>query len=182
MLFKFFISVIFHIGCQSFISGFYDFTVRSEESCPGLINLIGIESPGLTASDPLAKIVCKMVTDLIPAGINPNFDPTEKPKLRFRDLDDEKRQELIESDPNWGEIVCRCNNVTRAEILAAANNPLGVKTLAGIKYRTRAAMGRCASGYCLGRIADLLVSECGLSPDGIVLRSPKGKLFFGGEK
>ena len=162
--------------------GFYDFTIRSEKSVPGLINLIGIESPGLTASLPIAKTVCGMVKDLIPAEPNPDFDPTQPPKLRFRDLDDDQRQKLIESDPNWGEIVCRCRNITKAEILAAANNPLGVRTLSAIKYRTRATMGRCSSGYCLGRIADILVSDCGLSPDEICLRSPEGKLFNGGKK
>lgn len=162
--------------------GFYDFTVRSESAVHGLINLIGIESPGLTASVPIAKRVCKMVQNLIPAEKDPNFDPAQEKKLRFRDLDDQARQKLIESDPNWGEIVCRCRNVTKAEILAAANNPLGIRTLSGIKYRTRATMGRCSSGYCLGRIADILVTECGLSPDEIFLRSPGGKLFCGGKK
>ena len=162
--------------------GFYDFTIRSEGAVPGLINLIGIESPGLTASVPIAKTVCKMVRELIPAEKDPNFDPTRPPAVRFRDLSDEERQRLIQSDPNWGEIVCRCRNVTKAEILAALDNPLGVKTLSGIKYRTRAATGRCASGYCLGRIADVLVSHCGLSRDEIILRSPQSKLFPGGEK
>ena len=47
--------------------------------------------------------LCEMVKELIPTDPNPDFDPTEPPKLRFRDLDDIQRQELIEQDPNWGE-------------------------------------------------------------------------------
>ena len=46
--------------------------------------------------------------------------------------------------------------ITKAEILEAINNPLGVETLTGIKYRCRAMMGRCQGGYCETRIAGLL--------------------------
>ena len=161
--------------------GFQDFTIRSEPSCRGLINLIGIESPGLTASVPIAKRVCAMVLELVPAEKNPNFDPTRKAPPCFRRLSDEQKQELIASDPDWGEIVCRCKNVTKAEIKNAIDNPLGVKTVSAVKYRTRATTGRCQSGYCLGKIADILVSHGGLSPEEISLRGRGSELFAGGD-
>ena len=161
--------------------GFFDFTIRAEESCRGLINLIGIESPGLTASVPIAKRVRKLAEEFLPMEKKADFDPTRKPTPVFRNLSDAERARLIKEDPNWGEIVCRCRNVTKAEILAAANNPLGVRTVAAIKYRTRATTGRCQAGYCLGRIADILINDLGMSPEEVTLRGA-GSEFFTGER
>lgn len=47
--------------------GFRDFTIihEAEKGFPGFINLIGIESPGLTASPAIAKIVGEMVQGLL---------------------------------------------------------------------------------------------------------------------
>ena len=63
---------------------------------------------------------------------------------------------MIKEDENYGEIICRCETITKAEILVAINNPLGVETVTGIKYRTRAMMGRCQGGYCQTRITKLI--------------------------
>ena len=66
---------------------------------------------------------------------------------------------MIRENPDYGEIVCRCEKVTRAEVLAAIHNPLHVTTMTGIKYRTRAMMGTCQSGFCQMRIEQMLEEE-----------------------
>ena len=63
--------------------------------------------------------------------------------------------------PVYGEIFCRCEKVTKAEILQAIHNPLGVRTVNGVKVRTRATMGRCQGGYCETRITEALHQELG---------------------
>lgn len=162
--------------------GFRDFVIRAEESCPGLVNLIGIESPGLTASVPIARLVCRLVGGFIPLEENPGFDPVRKPPIRFRDKSPEERAALVASNPDWGEVVCRCRNVTRREILDALENPLGVRTVTAVKYRTRACSGRCQGGYCLSRIADIMLREFGMRPEEITLRGPGSELFCKGAK
>ena len=44
-----------------------DFVIKdeTERGLEGLINLIGIESPGLTASPAIAKVVADMVSNII---------------------------------------------------------------------------------------------------------------------
>jgi len=69
--------------------------------------------------------------------------------------------------------------VTKHEVLHALRNPLGVKTLAGIKFRSRVTMGRCNGGYCLPRIVDMLQKEGGWTSDSFVLRGPSSPLFVG---
>jgi glycerol-3-phosphate dehydrogenase len=57
--------------------------------------------------------------------------------------------------PNNGGIVCHCELVTQADIDRALCGPLPAKTLAGLKRRTRATMGRCQGFYCTARLAAL---------------------------
>ena len=97
------------------------------------------------------------------------FDPIRKPIPRFAEMTLEERVEAIREDPNYGQIFCRCENVTKAEVLAALHNPLGVHTVTGIKNRTRSMMGRCQGGYCQTRITELIEKELGLSPEDVGL-------------
>ena len=59
------------------------------------------------------------------------------------------------NEPGYGEIVCHCEMVTRREIEAALSGKLPAGSLAGLKRRTRATMGRCQGFYCSARLAEL---------------------------
>ena len=98
---------------------------------------------------------------------------------RFADCTKEEQEALICENPDYGEIVCRCNKVTRAEILSAIRNPLGARTMAAVKYRTRCMMGRCQGGYCQMRIAQMLEAEAGLGPCEVMYARDGSPLFFG---
>ena len=159
--------------------GFRDFVIREEESCPGLINLVGIESPGLTSSLPIARRVVEIVgqgMDLVPRA---DFQPERRGIPRFREKSPEEQAALIAQDPEYGDVVCRCRTITRAELRRAVENPLGVKTLAGIKYRAWATTGRCNGGYCLPKLAQMLVEDYGLDPTQVTYRGPGSPLFTG---
>lgn len=157
--------------------GYRDFVVQEDR--PGFIDLIGIESPGLTASLPLAREVAALVgrtLDLVPRE---DFQPRRQGIRRFRDQSPEGQAALIAADPDYGEVVCRCQTVTRAELRQAVENPLGVRTLAGIKYRAWATTGRCHGGYCLPKIAQMLVEDYGLAPEEVTYRGAGSPLFTG---
>jgi glycerol-3-phosphate dehydrogenase len=57
--------------------------------------------------------------------------------------------------PGNGGIVCHCELVTRREIRQALEGPLACHSLAGLKRRTRATMGRCQGFYCSAELSDL---------------------------
>jgi glycerol-3-phosphate dehydrogenase len=136
-----------------------DFVLETREKAPNVINLVGIESPGLTSALPLARRAVALFAekeDLIP---NHNFNPRRKGILNFDQQSDSAKRSLIEKDANYGEIICRCEKITKAEILQAVHNCLGVDTVTGIKNRTRATMGRCQGGYCETRIAQIVQEE-----------------------
>ena len=150
-----------------------------DELAPRAVNLIAMESPGLTASVAIARYVIGMMREREPFGENPDFDPVRKGILRFSRLDPETQARLIAENPDYGELICRCQKVTRAELLQAIHNPLGVRTVTGVKYRTRAMMGRCQGGYCQMRITRMLEEELGIAPEEITYAREGSRMFFG---
>ena len=79
-------------------------------------------------------------------------------------MTDEERAEAIRENPDYAKIVCRCEMVTEAEIRDAIRRPLGARSVAAVKLRTRAGMGRCQGGFCSPRVVEILAEELGLSP------------------
>lgn len=156
-----------------------DFLLECPDHIPGVVNLIGIESPGLTSALPIARRVVGMIAAREPLVPNPHFNPVRRGIRRFCQADRALQRQMVADNPDYGEIVCRCENVTRAEIVAAIHNPLGVHTVNGIKVRTRASMGRCQGGYCETRITALLQEELGIPPTDIRLTNGRAWMFTG---
>lgn len=156
-----------------------DFVLECRAEAPNVVNLVGIESPGITSALPLARRAVALMAAQEELTPNPDFDPRRKGIRRFTDMDANERRAAIEKDPNYGEIICRCEEVTKAEILQAIHNPLGVRTVDGIKVRTRATMGRCQGGYCQTRITELLQQELGQDLTQVEL-GPEGSWLFTG--
>lgn len=163
------------------VGGYADFLIRRTPGHDHLIHLIGIESPGLTAAPAIAeRVIDEILAAAEPLGLKPETERVRRPwPTRFDELSEPEKARLVAEDPNHGDIVCRCEGVTKAEFLHALENPLGVKTLAGIKFRCRATMGRCSGGYCLPRMVDILQEDHGWAPDDFVLRGPMSPAFAG---
>lgn len=135
-----------------------DFIIRHEPKSRGLVNVAGIQSPGLTASPAIALMVCDILKD---NGL------TMRKKLIFRRLRKksihlfatsfDKTKKLIKKNKSYGDIVCRCEMVSAKEIKDSIKR--GAKTLDGIKFRTRAQAGRCHGSFCTTRLMKILSEE-----------------------
>lgn len=163
---------------SSKVGGFGDFVIEEVPEAPGVMHLVGIESPGLTAAPAIAMDVSSWVRERIPATGNPEFKKSWSSVRRTREEELESISELIGEDPGYGEIICRCEMVTRREIVDAINNELDATSLNAIKYRSRATMGRCQGGFCGPRIIDLLI-EHGKEPESLTLNGGGSWLFMG---
>lgn len=159
--------------------GFRDFVIKEEEECPGLINLIGIESPGFTASAPIARMVRDILSRHLKLDKKSDFNPIRKGRVRFRELPQEEQEKLIAADPEYGEIICRCQTVTKREIRDAIENILGARSLSSIKYRAWCLTGRCNGGYCMSKIVDILVNDYHIPADEITYRGNGSEMFSG---
>ncbi len=157
-----------------------DFKIEiNDQLAPHAVNLIGIESPGLTAAVPIARHVVELMKERENFEENPEFQPIRKGIVRFDRLSLEEKQRLIEENPDYGEIICRCEKVTKAELLQAIHNPLGVHTMVGIKYRTRSMMGRCQGGYCQMRLEQLLEEELGIKETEVLYARQGSQVLMG---
>lgn len=150
-----------------------------DDIAPRAVNLVGIESPGLTASVPIAEHVVKLMKEREALREKADFNPIRKGSVRFSRLSAAEQEELIRENPDYGEIICRCQKVSKAEILNAIHNPLGVHTMVGMKYRTRAMMGRCQGGYCQMRISQMLEEECNLKETELEYARQGSHFLFG---
>ena len=157
-----------------------DFIIR--EDLENFINMIGMESPGLTSSPAIAKLVVQMIKKKMDLEEKTDFNPVRKRTTPFSESTRTKQASLIKADPSYGEIVCRCEHVSKREVLDALNNPISEKTISAVKYRTRAGMGRCHGGFCLPKIVEILKEEYGVPPEEIKLKNLDSPLFVGKTK
>jgi glycerol-3-phosphate dehydrogenase len=164
-------------GCET--SG--DFLIQEDPKVERFINLMGIESPGLSAAPAIAKMVIGMINKKEDLKDKDDFI-TRTYRPRFNKLDLESKEKLIKSHQRHGHLICRCENVTEKEIMETLDNPLGIKTLAGVKYRSRATMGRCQGGFCRARIVRIMEERYDLGVDEITFRGSGSELFIGRTK
>lgn len=149
-----------------------------ENPGPGFWSLIGVKTPGLTCAEALGRLLAGQAAVYLNAGEDPAFQPRRKAICRARALPLPERQALIRRDPDYGEILCACEGVTRAEVLEAVRR--GAVTVDGVKRRTGAAMGRCQGSRCAGKIAELLAGELGLPVAAVTKDGPGSWLVKGG--
>ncbi len=135
-----------------------DFIIGPSHVNNKFINVAGIQSPGLTCAFSISKLVVNILKDLgIKLRNNNKFMPVRKRLMKFNKENYEKNRELFKKDNQYGEIVCRCEKVTEAEIVEEIRK--GANTLDEIKFRTRAGMGRCQGGYCTLKVMKILARE-----------------------
>ncbi|MBR2323227.1 MAG: NAD(P)/FAD-dependent oxidoreductase [Clostridia bacterium] len=134
----------------------------------GYVNLSGVRSTGLTLSIAMGKYV---VQQLLMRGANfklkDDFIKTRKGIIKFSEQTSEVKEELLKQNPLYGNVICRCETVTEAEILQAIHRPLGAKSVDAVKRRVRAGMGRCQGGFCGPKVIEILARELGVSTDKI---------------
>ena len=163
-----------------------DFVIESPQ--PGFINCVGIESPGLSASPAIAEMVEKMLIDAGAAEkLKSNYDPKVRGIIRFKELTSEEKNSLIDEEPAYGRVVCRCEEITEGEILEAIRRNPPARDIDGVKRRTRAGMGRCQGGFCMPSVAEILSDELGIPFEQVTKSGQGSEITFertktGGDK
>ncbi len=160
------------INSKQFIRSFTGIRARSstddfiieETEVKGFINVAGIQSPGLTSSPAIAEMVIGILKD---AGLewedNNEFDPYRKPIVTKKPLQPLKDIKQFIELPlgSKDRIVCRCEQVREDEIVDALHRGIRIKTVDGVKRRTRAGMGWCQGEFCKPRVIEIMEREYG---------------------
>ena len=140
----------------------HEFIIGEVKGAPHFIDCAAIESPGLTSSPAIGKMVGDMLFDMLKPKKKEHWIAKRKGIKSTQNLSIEERNALIKENPAYGNIICRCESITEGEILDAIHRPLGARSLDGIKRRTRAGMGRCQAGFCTPRSMEILHRELGI--------------------
>lgn len=159
-----------------------DFQVGMSDITRRFINAGAIQSPGVGSSPAIARMVRDILcadaeAEGTPVGENPDFDPHRDRPVRFHELTHEQQDELIRERPEYGRIVCRCEQITEGEILDALRSPIVPTTIDAIKRRTRAGMGRCQGGFCQAKVLEIIARELGCEPMDVRLGGPGSEVL-----
>ncbi len=155
-----------------------DFLIEPSKKVPGLIHAAGIQSPGLTASPAIGGYIRDLLKKQgLELREKTNVVRSLPPMPAVRNMSPEEADLLHKDDPAWTRIVCRCESVSEAEIVNAIRK--GHTTLDGIKFYTRAGMGRCQGGFCSYRIIKLIARETGMTPEEVTRRGRTGTILRG---
>ncbi|WP_419748650.1 NAD(P)/FAD-dependent oxidoreductase [Clostridium perfringens] len=139
-----------------------DFIIEEVEDAKNFINVIGIDSPGLTAAPAIGVYVVNMIKEKLDLVEKKNFKKTREKIIRFAELSLEEKNRLIKEKPAYGHMVCKCEFVTEGEIVEAIHRPIKALTVDAIKRRTRASMGGCQGVGCTLPISKILSRELGI--------------------
>ena len=81
-------------------------------------------------------MAARLVSEIHPVKRNEEYDPHRKGIPRLREMSLEKRDELIRENPDYGVMICRCEEISKGEIIDALISPLPVYTVDGVKTCT----------------------------------------------
>ena len=147
-----------------------DFYIAPSENAPGMIHVM-VGAPGLSAAPAVAEYVVQLLGD---AGWQPeeknDFNPRRRGWPRFETAAAAKKEQMIAADSKYGHVLCRCEQVTEAEILQSIRR--GARTMDGVKHLTRAGMGRCQGGFCSPFILKHLADALGIPPARVTKNGP----------
>ncbi|MDR3318332.1 MAG: NAD(P)/FAD-dependent oxidoreductase [Clostridiales bacterium] len=158
-----------------------DFIVSSGKFTKNIVHAAGIQSPGLTAAPAIALGIERLVLGVLGGKIDKNesFNPKREPIPATRGMDVGERGEYIKKNPDFGEIVCRCEEISKGEIIAALNAPFVVPTVDAVKRRARAGMGRCQGAFCSPNVMKIISETCKIPLDGVTKSGSGSEILCG---
>lgn len=155
-----------------------DFVIENSKKLKGFMHVAGIQSPGLASAPAIAARVEKLFLETLPdVKEKENFNPIREGKKPFRECSLEEQKAMIEENPAYGTVICRCETVTKAEIIDAIHGKIPARTVDAVKRRTRAGMGRCQGGFCGAKVLEILAEELHISPSEVTLKGTGSKIL-----
>jgi glycerol-3-phosphate dehydrogenase len=140
------------------------------EDLNGWVNAIGIDSPGLASAPAIAEYILNtaIIPRLSPQAVE---RPVYHDPIPVNHLPMNQRHQRIQTNPDYGRIVCVCEGVSKQDVINAIHGIVPATTLKGIKRRLRPGSGRCQGGFCESRIVQILAKELNLDPSQVLYDS-----------
>ena len=156
------------------------YLIRYNDPHPGILTVTGIRSTGFTSSPALAEYLIQGLADNCELKLEEKPDAVDSrpdrawPGWWRRPFEN---TELVKREPDYGRIICTCENVSRGEVIDALESPLKPRTLDAVKRRTRVLMGRCQAFECLVPVAEIISSHCRIPLKRVTKNGPGSELL-----
>jgi len=171
------------VGLRSSCKESGDFVIEMSKASPRALELVGIDSPGLSSAPAIAEYAVELLGG---AGLKlekkNDFIETRVSCRHFEKMTQEEKNELIKKDSAFGHVICRCETITEGEIIAAIRQNPPARSLDAIKRRTRSGMGRCQGGFCTPFITELISKELGIDETEVTKFGGGSKMLVGKTK
>lgn len=163
-----------------------DFIVERSARVGNLLHAAGIQSPGLASAPAIAAEMARLAVEALSPEMkvspNASFVARREAAPDPRRLSLEDRARLVEADPAYGRIVCRCEEISEGELRAALRSPLPARSMDALKRRARAGMGRCHGGFCTPRAMEIVADELGIALAEVTKKGPGSRIALGETK
>lgn len=161
-----------------------DFMIFKSRVAKGFINVGGIESPGLASAPAIALYVEDLLKEVMADDnryleAKESFNPIRNKNKSFMQMTREEQIENLNKDKRYQNIICRCENITEAEIVDAINRPCGARTVDGVKRRVRPGMGRCQGGFCGPKVVEIIARELNMDVEDVLKDYEKSNMLVG---
>jgi len=160
-----------------------DYIIERGRNTKNLYHVAGIQSPGLTTAPVVAKMVEKEVVEILKNEYmevkeNKTYNPYRKGIPHLNELSLEERNKLIKQNPDYGVIVCRCEEISKGEIIDCLERPIKVPTIDGIKRRVRPGMGRCQGSFCMPIVSKIIAEHENIPLKDVLKRSSSSSIGY----
>lgn len=159
-----------------------EFVIEASERVGNLVHAAGIQSPGLASAPAIAERIAEITVDLMrrdaPVQKNTGFHPVRRVDPVLSKMTTEEKQELIQKNPDYGVVVCRCESISKGEIRDALHRPLPAQSIDAIKRRIRPGMGRCQGGFCMPLVSQIITEEAGIPLAQVTKNGAGAELLF----
>lgn len=156
-----------------------DFFIEASKEVKGFVSVAGIQSPGIASSPAIAEYVRDILSNEgLDLKVRADFNPYRKSPVRLSELSAEEKDKFIKENPEYGHIICRCEQISEGEIVDSIRRHVGAVTIDGVKRRTRAGMGRCQGGFCQDRVMSILARELSVSKEEILKEDTGSEIIY----
>lgn len=160
------------------VSSTGDFIIGPSPTVSGLFHAAGMQSPGLTSAPAVAEMLAEAIAKKMFVGKKTTWRGKLPEKQIFNRMTLSEKQRAIEKNHLYGRVICRCETVTEGEIVDAIHEPVGARTLDGVKRRTRAGMGRCQGGFCGPRVTQIIARELQIPVSSVLKERQHSYLYY----
>ena len=120
----------------------------------------GIRSTGVSAAMGIAEYAVELLRGAgLDLKLKGDFKPVKMPTIGQADIRPHQNAEMIAKYPQYAEMVCHCERVSRGELMDALNATIPATNLDGLRRRTRASQGRCQGFNCHAALTSVILRE-----------------------